>query len=160
MSLEGASQIAYPKRGESCWEFESSISIVYAAGVFRRGCAVSKKEEKGNGQEELKEAAIKYQYSRDYRILPANGCFGGPTSRGEIMVYFFEEHFPVPSLIIHEVTDAGSLGKEKARHTEGAALVRELQVAIVMSPVQAESIAKWILGKVDEFKKRVSAEDK
>ena len=120
---------------------------------------MSEGQTKGNGQKQLKQITIKFTRSKDYKIVPANGCFGGVTPRGEILVEFFEEHFPTPDMVVHELTEQGTLGPEKVRHTEGE-LVRELQIGVVLQPNQAESIARWLLGKVEEVKKKVRAEGK
>jgi hypothetical protein len=111
------------------------------------------REEKGNGQEQLKEFAIDYQKPVDYKVLPVNGCFGGIGPRGGLVVHFFLEMVPLPKMVVHEITHDGRLGKEKSRHVDTGQLVRQLQVGITIDPVQAESIAKWMLGKVDEIKK-------
>jgi hypothetical protein len=120
---------------------------------------VTEDETKGNGQKQLKQITIKYTRSKDYKLVPANGCFGGVTPRGEIQLEFFQEHVPAPDIVVHDVTEQGTLGPEKVRHTEGE-LVRELQIAVVLQPNQAENIARWLLGKVEGFKKNVRTEGK
>lgn len=111
------------------------------------------REEKGNGKEEPKEVAIDYQKPVDYKVLPVNGCFGGLGTRGGLVVHFFLEMLPLPKTVVYEITNDGRLGREKGRHVETGQLVRQLQVGIAIDPAQAESIAKWMLGKVDELKK-------
>lgn len=63
----------------------------------------------------------------------------------------------MPRVVIHEVSPEGKLGQEKARETESL-ITREIQVGVVLSPAQAESIAKWILDKVETLKKRLGDE--
>lgn len=116
---------------------------------------MSKKEETGNGQERLKEIAIDYQKPADYKIFPVNGCFGGTGPRGELVVHFFLEIFPVPKVVVHEISETGRLGREKGRHLDSGQLIRQLQAGITLNPGQAEVIAKWMLEKVDEIKKAV-----
>lgn len=118
---------------------------------------MSKKEDTGNGKDQITEATIAYRYAKDYRLVPANGSFGGITPRADIMIHFFEEYYPVPRVVVHEVSPEGKLGQEKARETESL-ITREIQVGVVLSPAQAESIAKWILDKVETLKKRLGDE--
>lgn len=55
---------------------------------------MSKKEDTGNGKDQITEATIAYRYAKDYRLVPANGSFGGITPRADIMIHFFEEYYP------------------------------------------------------------------
>lgn len=134
----------------------SYITVISLASTGdNKGAFVNKREreEKGNGQEELKEFAIAYQKPVDYKVLPVNGCFGGLGPRGGMVVHFFLEMLPLPKVVVHEITHDGKLGREKGRQVDTGQLVRQLQVGIVLDPGQAEDIAKWMLGKVDELKK-------
>lgn len=114
---------------------------------------MAEQPKKANGGEETDEVVITYDYAKDYRVVPSNGCFGGLTPRGDLIINFFEEAYPLPKAVTHEITPQGTLGAEKSRHID-ANLVRHVQVAIVLAPHQAESIGQWILRKIEEAKKR------
>lgn len=115
---------------------------------------MSKREEKGNGKDQTKEVVIYYHVPADNRILPANGCFGGIGPRGELIINFFEETYPIPRTVTHEITNQGSIGRQKETELEAGHLIRHVQASIAVNPGQAESIAKWILQKVEALKKQ------
>ncbi len=124
--------------------------------LARKEASVSKKEAKakGNGKDQIKEAVIYYQVPLDHRILPVNGCYGGLGPRGELIINFFEETFPLPKTVTHEVIADGTLGKQKTVEIEGGNLVRHVQASIAVSIEHAESIGKWMLKNVEDFKKQ------
>lgn len=102
---------------------------------------------------------IEYVFSRspDYRVVPSNGVWGGITPRGDLLIDFTVETGLNPKLVAHEVTEKG-LGPEIRREPPTTGKVqREAQVGILISLVHAQSIAKWLLGKVEEFEKKAES---
>jgi len=103
----------------------------------------------GNGK--TQKVVINYKEAPDYRIIAANGAWGGITPKGDIMMSLFLEHGATPLTVTHEVQD-GKLGAESDRDSGGAAITRNLQVGVMMSPSSAEALANWLFGKVEEYK--------
>ena len=60
---------------------------------------------------EKKQKTIQFihQFSDDYRIVPANGAFGGISARGDLIMHFFLEHSKVPHEEINISKPDGSL---------------------------------------------------
>jgi hypothetical protein len=106
------------------------------------------KEENGKTQK----IVIDYKESPDYRVVAANGAWGGLTPKGDIMMSLYIEHAKTPLTVTHSV-DAGKLGPEIDRDTAGTAITRHLQVGVMMSPQTAETVANWLLGKVEDLNK-------
>lgn len=107
--------------------------------------------------EDSRGTTVKFVYpeSDDYKIIYANGVYGGVTMQGEIMIDFFQErHVPV-KMEIRSIED-GEIGKPTEREmdlpepTDGLVFIRERKIGITLHPDQAESIANWILDKVNQ----------
>lgn len=98
---------------------------------------------------------VKFVYRRaaDYRIIPANGVWGGVTPRGDLLAEFYVESLTTPETVTHLVRADGRLGEELSRAPAQRPFVREVQVGLVLSLAQAESIGKWLVNKAEEFKR-------
>lgn len=98
---------------------------------------------------------VKFEFrkSPDYRQIYANGAFGGPTAKGEMKFDLFIEYRQGPDAVYHSVTPDG-LGPEVRREPDDLPFIRESQVGIVMTIGEAENFARWLLGHVEQAKKR------
>ena len=105
---------------------------------------------KENGQ--TRKVVIKYEKAPDYREIPANGAWGGVTNQGEIHMHLFLELATLPITVTHEVSE-NRLGTETERDTGSTMITRNLQVGVTMTPRSARSIARWLMGKVEELEK-------
>jgi len=81
-----------------------------------------------------------------------NGVYGGITPRGELICHFFCEYTPPPSEEAFPITENGKLGQKEEHVKSEIEFTRELRVGIVLNPIQAESIANWMLDKVGKAK--------
>lgn len=106
--------------------------------------------------------SVKFDYlkSSSFRVLHADGIFGGITPQGLLQVAFFSERFPIPTQMAYEVTPEGKLGKEipELRVSRGA-LVRELDVSVLMNGEIAKALHTWLgdhLKKLEEFHRKKS----
>lgn len=97
-----------------------------------------------------------FEFDPTYRIVAANGVWGGITPRGDIQLDFFVERQGVPEIIKHEFTEQGTLGNITDRKPEPR-FIRRLQVGILLSPDKADSIANFIKEKVAEFNEKAAA---
>lgn len=109
---------------------------------------------------DTKEAGtVKFKFTRNegYRIIHANGVWGGFTPRGEFLMEFFIETPQKIDTITHELQAEGKIGKEIDRNpkqnSEGPVVNREIQSAVVMSPDTAKSLMLWIQDKLKDIEK-------
>lgn len=93
-----------------------------------------------------------FEYDKDYRVVAANGVWIGNTTRGELSLDFFVERLGIPESISNAVTEDGHLGDEISRQPEKR-LVRRLQVGVLMSLEQAESMVNFLTKKIAVMKK-------
>lgn len=99
-----------------------------------------------------KEITFRFEKDPEYRIIVANGAWGGITPRGELNFDLFFEHVETPEEISYMTTPDG-LGPEVHREPQPAPITREAMVGVVMTVDNAENFAKWILEKVSLVKK-------
>lgn len=95
-----------------------------------------------------------YERSRDFKIHPANGVWGGVTPRGDFLMEFYVESHFTPDVVVNKITPEGKLAEEEKREIpskvppEDIAIRRVLQFGVLVSVEQALSIADWIKDKV------------
>jgi hypothetical protein len=96
---------------------------------------------------------IQFERSPNYRLVAADGAWGGPTPRGHIIVNFFVDVPVAPLSVTHALSEDGQLGPEVERSpTQNDArprVSREFEMGVLLSPEDAESIANWLLDQVD-----------
>lgn len=98
---------------------------------------MSEKENKG------KEIEFAYEYDSNYRVVAANGVWGGTTPRGDFRLDFFVESIAIPERLTHEVL-SDKLGKEVARTPGKGVFTRRLQVGVLLSLREVESVAGFL----------------
>jgi hypothetical protein len=83
--------------------------------------------------------------SNFFRVVYADGVFGGLSPSGMITMSFFNERVPLPTRIEHYVTEDGRVGGEdrSARQTRQG-IVREVETEIVMTIDGARTLHEWL----------------
>ncbi len=109
------------------------------------------KESKTGAVESPAEVVFDYIKNPNFRVTHVDGCIGSVTPTGNIHMSVFAERPALPRQIRFAVNEDGSLGNEvpNSRDTRDG-IVREMDFDMVMSPETAQSIAKWLLEKVEE----------
>ena len=94
-----------------------------------------------------------YLKSGGFRVVHADGVWGGPTPRGYITMSFFSERAPIPRRISYKlnpsdgIPQALTLGKELARDGKEG-FVREVEVEVMIDLPMAKSLIRWLADKV------------
>ena len=94
-----------------------------------------------------------YIKSNGFRVVHADGAWGGPTPRGYIAVTFYSERAPLPKLLVHELNSSGQLGEEVSRQSKKG-YVREAEVQVMMDLGMAEGFVEWLQDKISTVQKR------
>jgi hypothetical protein len=96
--------------------------------------------------------------SNFFRVIHADGAFGGLGPRGDMHMQFFSERRAIPTKIVHAI-DGTKLGPEiKDKRESREAFVREVEVDVVMNMAQVRSLHKWLGDKIAEFQKIAETE--
>lgn len=109
-----------------------------------------KKQKESQGRSEVKFDFIKSQY---FRVIHADGAIGGVTPAGLIHFAFYNERLAIPRQITHLIKPDGELGERVFEETVARdAIVREMDVDVVLSVDVAENLHKWLEEKIEEAK--------
>lgn len=85
-----------------------------------------------------------------YQTYYANGAYGAITPRGDFEFNFFYEHKDMPEEEVMNL-EGGNLEPEKQTSTD-VRITRDLKVGIIMTTDQAESLSKWLIEILDEYR--------
>jgi hypothetical protein len=102
-----------------------------------------------------KKVKAKYIYDPAYRMVAANGIYGGLTPRGDLRIDFFVE-YQEPREVAYRVDEAGQASEEPtAREPD---FLRRIQVGVLVSRDHVRSFAAWFGQKADEIDKLAEIE--
>jgi hypothetical protein len=91
-----------------------------------------------------------------FRVVHADGAYGGISPRGYIHFALYNERAAIPKLSERDVTTAenGSLIAGPERTIEGReGSVREVEVEVIMDPRTALEFFQWFKGKIEVLQK-------
>jgi hypothetical protein len=96
------------------------------------------------------EISIDYIKSNHFRVIHADGAWGGLTARGAIHMGLFSERPTIPQTQVYRVTDEGKLGTPIPERTKkrDADMVREVEVEVIMSYDTAQALYNWLGDKL------------
>ena len=80
-----------------------------------------------------------------FRVVHGDGVWGGATPQGNISMGFFSDRQPFPQQISLEISSDNIVGPEiRSDRIVKDGMVRELEVAVVVSRATAEFLIKWL----------------
>ena len=99
-------------------------------------------------------SAISFVYEQDpnYRIVAANGAWGGLTIHGDMAIDFIVDLTTVPERMEQAVVDGKALGAEVRRFPPDRTITRRRQVGVLMTTDVAESVARFIIDKLNTYR--------
>src|ERR1700687_2033431 len=89
-------------------------------------------DEKESDSNSANKIGFYYQRSRHYRTIHADGAQFGVTPRGAVQFTLFSDQKPMPEFELHRVTPEGNIGEVIEQVTKQGAVIREVEVNIVM----------------------------
>lgn len=108
------------------------------------------------GKEHKPKLHFHFVRSSAFRVVYAEGAFGGVSPKGAIRMAFFNERQPIPDEVVHEAVEATggfAIGTEIPGSRVGkAGIVRELEVDVVMNVETAVAVHAWLGKKIEELK--------
>ena len=113
-------------------------------------------ESAGGAVGEDEKISFDYIKSQFFRVLHADGAIGGITPSGYIHFSFYSERQAIPQSQTFTLNKDGSLGQSIAEKTIiRNAVVRELDVDVVMNVDVARSLAIWLSQQVKLYEEKV-----
>lgn len=93
-----------------------------------------------------KNIKIYFSKTKDYKIIPATGAWGGVSPSGDIFFDLFIDKRDNPEYLELKV-DSNNKTEEVGRGEQK--LVRESQIGIILRPDKALVIGKWLIEKAE-----------
>lgn len=101
------------------------------------------------------EVEFDYIKSNFFRVVRSDGAFGGLSPNGAIHMGIYSERHPFPQKVVHPI-ESGRLGGEiREKRVGRAAVVRELEVDVVMEIGQAIALRDWLNDKLKQYEEIV-----
>jgi len=103
------------------------------------------------------ELAFHFIKSNQFRVIYADGVYGGISPKKLIRMAFFNERSPIPTKVVHETEINGmsiTVKDEKERISRDG-YVREIESEIIMNLETAKSVSLWltkIIQQLEELK--------
>lgn len=106
--------------------------------------------------EKPRRVTFDYIKSNHFRVIHANGAWGGLTILGEIHMALYSERNAIPQQAVYELGSESGLGPEiEAERVQRPAIVREVEVSVMMSVDLARSLITWLQDKVEAHDRAV-----
>jgi hypothetical protein len=102
------------------------------------------------GEEIHKQAKFDYIKANSYRVVHADGAWGGITPTGNIFMAIFSQRPAIPKQTVYEVMPEGRLGAElRDQRVSRDAIIREIEVGIQLDPSTAKVLLEWLREKIE-----------
>lgn len=96
---------------------------------------------------------LHFQKSNLFRVVHADGCYGGVTPRGHLHMAFYNERHAIPRRSELSIVD-GQPGIETVVETKGG-FVREVEVDVIMDINAAMAMYVWLGQKIEQMRNAV-----
>lgn len=87
---------------------------------------------------------FKYKFPDDYTPTYVNGCYGGKSPKGEVIINFFLERIPIPNSETFKLSEEGSLDSRIGVKPEAMPMIRTVPCGVIMSKESAKEIYDWL----------------
>lgn len=97
---------------------------------------------------------VRFEYIKSslFRMIHADGAYGGVTPRLGVFLSFFSERPPIPKVLVHHIKPDGTVGEEIKEEREGRkGIIREAEFGVVLDLDVAKSLTAWLQQKIDEI---------
>jgi hypothetical protein len=110
---------------------------------------VMKSDETKKGSDKTKtELRFDYIKSGQFRVVHVDGAHGGLTPKGQgIQIAFYNERFAIPRSEVYPLSD-GKLDENPKDVEKRDAIVREVEVEVLMDVDVARSLHRWLGEKI------------
>jgi len=107
-------------------------------------------ETQGHASNSSEKVTVSYMKSNFFRVIHADGAWGGLAPRGDIHMSFYSERAALPDSGTIPVNSAGKpIASEET--TSSSQIVRELECDVVFDLVTAIGLRKWLDEKISDL---------
>lgn len=109
-------------------------------------------------EEVTKELLFYYEKSNFFRVIHADGAYGGNTPQGDIHIAFYNERHPIPKITSLPLIGNKRAGPEVVKERKEG-IFREVEVDIVMNLNTAVAFRIWFDEKIEALRKQQGVSD-
>lgn len=141
------------QRKKRCWTCRCRLVYNHSTPFLLLGSLMADELNK-------EELSVTYIKSNHFRVVHADGMFGGPTPRGLIHMDIYSERQPIPQQAVYKVavqeSGEGLIGEEirERRITRETNVVREVELGIVLDVNVAKSLMAWLAKMVNAIEQQ------
>lgn len=103
---------------------------------------------KSNSSDVLGEATFHFVISPHYRVIRVSGALGGVTPQNDVVVTLYNERYPIPESVTHDVSQTGLVSEPK-REVVKKGMTREVEAVLSLNPEIAKSLGIWLLKQAE-----------
>ncbi len=100
------------------------------------------------------EVVIKYYKSNFFRVIHADGAWGGLSARGDIHISFYNERAAIPDISRFVISGGEIIKPEEFQSI--SKVVREVEVDVVVDLGTAMSLRDWLNDRIDALQTLIS----
>ncbi|HKV38014.1 MAG TPA: hypothetical protein VJX67_02285 [Blastocatellia bacterium] len=101
---------------------------------------------------------VRYSKGANFRVLHADGIYGGILPNLNIHMAFFVERGPLPNFVRYNISPEGMLiGEDESSKSIEQGIVREVETVVVFDINTAKSVFQWLKEKLDLAETLVNA---
>jgi len=102
---------------------------------------------------------VSYIKSASFRVIYADGAYGGVTPRGVIHFAFYNERHPIPRGTKIEVAENDLVIREVVTETREG-VVREIETSVMMQLQPAKEFYAWLGERISQLEKLLQTHEK
>jgi len=103
---------------------------------------------------EQQEVSFTYVKSNFFRVIHADGAWGGLSPRGDIHIAFYNERAAIPDHSSFRVSSDGKVVEPEKFEAESE-LVREVEIDVVVDLTTAKSLRTWLDLRIRALEERL-----
>jgi hypothetical protein len=103
---------------------------------------------------EQQEVVFKYVKSNFFRVIHADGAWGGLNPRGNIHMSFYNERAALPDTSTLTISSDGNLVKPEEPQTSGA-VIREIECDVILDLRTAIGLRKWLDDQIKQLQELI-----
>jgi hypothetical protein len=108
--------------------------------------------------QKTEDIVFSYLKSNYFRVIHADGAWGGLSPRGDIHIAFYNERAAIPDVSKLAVSEGKVIALEE--FAASSQLVREVEVDVVVDLVTAKGLQAWLTDKIRALEDRVREAEK
>jgi hypothetical protein len=106
----------------------------------------------------LKTVRFEQHESNDFRVVHADGAYGGPTPNGLLYTVFYTQTPAIPSTLVHEIKEDGNIGEEIVPdRVISSAIERRIEFGVLMDLNLTKSFHKWLGQQIAQIENLVAS---